>query len=83
MVARGRKAIAIVAASRSDCADYDIVFSAFRLMYPTFFGKPRMSHEVEHHIHICVAEDDDYPLLAILATVPWARVTRNAAQPGA
>jgi NADH-quinone oxidoreductase subunit L len=23
----------------------------FRLIYLTFFGKPRMSHEVEHHIH--------------------------------
>src|SRR5271166_687574 len=26
-------------------------FYMFRLMYLTFFGKPRMSHEVEHHIH--------------------------------
>jgi NADH-quinone oxidoreductase subunit L len=23
----------------------------FRLLYLTFYGKPRMSHEVEHHIH--------------------------------
>jgi len=28
-------------------------FYMFRLMYLTFFGKPRMSHEVEHHIHEC------------------------------
>src|SRR5438309_2394033 len=26
-------------------------FYMFRLMYLTFFSKPRMSHEVEHHIH--------------------------------
>jgi len=26
-------------------------FYMFRLMYLTFGGKPRMSHEVEHHIH--------------------------------
>src|SRR5215470_8103315 len=26
-------------------------FYMFRLMYLTFWGKPRMSHEVEHHIH--------------------------------
>jgi len=28
-------------------------FYMFRLIYLTFFGKPRMSHEVEHHIHEC------------------------------
>ena len=26
-------------------------FYMFRLMYLTFHGQPRMSHEVEHHIH--------------------------------
>jgi len=26
-------------------------FYMFRLMYLTFWGKPRMSHDVEHHIH--------------------------------
>jgi NADH-quinone oxidoreductase subunit L len=26
-------------------------FYMFRLVYLTFYGKPRMSHEVEHHIH--------------------------------
>ena len=26
-------------------------FYMFRLMYLTFHGRPRMSHEVEHHIH--------------------------------
>ena len=26
-------------------------FYMFRLIYLTFFGKPRMNHEVEHHIH--------------------------------
>ena len=26
-------------------------FYMFRLIYLTFFGKPRMSHDVEHHIH--------------------------------
>jgi NADH-quinone oxidoreductase subunit L len=26
-------------------------FYMFRLIYLTFFGRPRMSHEVEHHIH--------------------------------
>src|SRR5271167_2752227 len=26
-------------------------FYMFRLIYLTFFGKPRMSHEIEHHIH--------------------------------
>jgi len=26
-------------------------FYMFRLIYLTFFGEPRMSHEVEHHIH--------------------------------
>jgi NADH-quinone oxidoreductase subunit L len=26
-------------------------FYMFRLIYLTFFGKPRMSHQVEHHIH--------------------------------
>jgi NADH-quinone oxidoreductase subunit L len=26
-------------------------FYMFRLMYLTFYSKPRMSHEVEHHIH--------------------------------
>jgi NADH-quinone oxidoreductase subunit L len=26
-------------------------FYMFRLMYLTFYGQPRMSHEVEHHIH--------------------------------
>jgi NADH-quinone oxidoreductase subunit L len=26
-------------------------FYMFRLIYLTFFGKPRMTHEVEHHIH--------------------------------
>src|SRR6202041_1359581 len=28
-------------------------FYMFRLIYVTFFGKPRMSHELEHHIHEC------------------------------
>src|SRR5271165_2669400 len=28
-------------------------FYMFRLIYLTFFGKPRMSHEVERHIHEC------------------------------
>ena len=28
-------------------------FYMFRLIYLTFFGKPRMSHEVEHHVHEC------------------------------
>ena len=28
-------------------------FYMFRLIYLTFFGKPRMSHELEHHIHEC------------------------------
>src|SRR5271154_1555479 len=28
-------------------------FYMFRLIYLAFFGKPRMSHEVEHHIHEC------------------------------
>ncbi|MFZ2008617.1 MAG: proton-conducting transporter membrane subunit, partial [Candidatus Sulfotelmatobacter sp.] len=28
-------------------------FYMFRLIYLTFFGKPRMSHEAEHHIHEC------------------------------
>ena len=26
-------------------------FYMFRLIYLTFYGKPRMSHEAEHHIH--------------------------------
>ena len=26
-------------------------FYMFRLMYLTFYGRPRMSHEVEHHVH--------------------------------
>ena len=26
-------------------------FYMFRLIYLTFYSKPRMSHEVEHHIH--------------------------------
>jgi NADH-quinone oxidoreductase subunit L len=26
-------------------------FYMFRLMYLTFFSPPRMSHEVEHHVH--------------------------------
>ena len=26
-------------------------FYMFRLMFLTFHGRPRMSHEVEHHIH--------------------------------
>jgi len=26
-------------------------FYMFRLVYLTFFGEPRMSHEVEHHVH--------------------------------
>ena len=26
-------------------------FYMFRLVYLTFYGKPRMGHEVEHHIH--------------------------------
>jgi NADH-quinone oxidoreductase subunit L len=26
-------------------------FYMFRLMYLTFHGRPRMSHEAEHHIH--------------------------------
>src|ERR1035437_7728994 len=26
-------------------------FYMFRLIYLTFFGKPRMNHEVEHHVH--------------------------------
>jgi NADH-quinone oxidoreductase subunit L len=26
-------------------------FYMFRLIYLTFYGKPRMSHEIEHHIH--------------------------------
>jgi NADH-quinone oxidoreductase subunit L len=26
-------------------------FYMFRLIYLTFFGKPRMSHDIEHHIH--------------------------------
>jgi NADH-quinone oxidoreductase subunit L len=26
-------------------------FYMFRLIFLTFFGKPRMSHEVEHHVH--------------------------------
>ncbi len=33
-------------------------FYMFRLMYLTFFGKPRMSHEVEHHIHESPKVDD-------------------------
>src|ERR1700694_1746105 len=28
-------------------------FYMFRLMYLSFHGRPRMSHEVEHHIHEC------------------------------
>src|SRR6202789_4324470 len=28
-------------------------FYMFRLIYLTFFGKPRMSHEIVHHIHEC------------------------------
>jgi len=26
-------------------------FYMFRLIWLTFYSKPRMSHEVEHHIH--------------------------------
>ena len=44
-------------AYRSGCGSIGYVtalmtaFYMFRLMYLTFYGKPRMSHEVEHHIH--------------------------------
>ena len=34
-------------------------FYMFRLIYLTFYGKPRMSHEVEHHIHESPHVDDD------------------------
>ena len=33
-------------------------FYMFRLIYLTFFGKPRMGHEVEHHIHESPKIDD-------------------------
>jgi|KBSMisStaDraftv2_1062788.scaffolds.fasta_scaffold00517_10 NADH-quinone oxidoreductase subunit L len=33
------------------CTALMTAFYMFRLMYLTFHGKPRMSHEVEHHIH--------------------------------
>jgi NADH-quinone oxidoreductase subunit L len=39
-------------------------FYMFRLMYLTFHGRPRMSHEVEHHIHES-PKSMTWPLMAL------------------
>ena len=46
-------------------------FYMFRLIYLTFFGKPRMTHEVEHHIHES-PKTMTIPLV-ILRGVRWVR----------
>ena len=55
-------------------------FYMFRLMFLTFWGKPRMSHEVEHHIHESPKVNDSSTggtgdLRA------WRRLARHATQP--
>ena len=56
-------------------------FYMFRLIYLTFFGKPRMNHEVEHHIHES-PKTMTVPLVILAICSIGAGFPRNAAQPG-
>jgi NADH-quinone oxidoreductase subunit L len=55
-------------------------FYMFRLIYLTFFGKPRMSHEVEHHIHES-PKSMTVPLVILAICSIWRRMAGMAAQP--
>ena len=56
-------------------------FYMFRLMYLTFGGKPRMSHEVEHHIHES-PKSMTVPLIILAICSVGAGFLGLAAQPG-
>jgi NADH-quinone oxidoreductase subunit L len=55
-------------------------FYMFRLMYLTFHGHPRMSHEIEHHIHES-PKSMTLPLVVLAICADWRRVAGMAAQP--
>ena len=56
-------------------------FYMFRLIYLTFFGKPRMRHEVEHHIHES-PKSMTVPLIILAICCCWRGLPGYAAQPG-
>ena len=55
-------------------------FYMFRLMYLTFYGQPRMSHEVEHHIHES-PKSMTVPLVVLAICAHRRRMAGLAAQP--
>ena len=57
-------------------------FYMFRLMYLTFYGHSRMSHEVEHHIHES-PKSMTVPLIDSGVLLDLCGLARMAAQPGA
>ena len=56
-------------------------FYMFRLMFLTFFGQPRMSHEVEHHVHES-PKSMTVPLVVLAICSVLAGWLGFAAQPG-
>ena len=56
-------------------------FYMFRLMYLTFHGQPRMSHEVEHHIHES-PKSMTVPLVILAILFDRCGMVGLAAQPG-
>jgi NADH-quinone oxidoreductase subunit L len=50
-------------------------FYMFRMMFLTFYGKSRMTHEVEHHVHESPASMT--VVLQVLAVGRWWRVGGN------
>ena len=56
-------------------------FYMFRLMFLTFYGQPRMSHEVEHHIHES-PKSMTVPLIVLGILRDHCRMAGLAAQPG-
>ena len=55
-------------------------FYMFRLMFMTFYGKSRVSHDVEHHIHES-PKSMTVPLM-VLAFAPFSPVAGLARKPG-
>ncbi len=55
-------------------------FYMFRLMYLTFYSHPRMSHEVEHHIHES-PKSMTVPLVILAFCAMLRRMAGLAAQP--
>ena len=55
-------------------------FYMFRLIYLTFYGHPRMSHEVEHHIHES-PKSMTLPLIVLAICCDRRGMARLAAQP--